>query len=97
MGDVVDMQEYLSKEQEKAVLKFVAALTKLDMVKILGCARTLGIKVALPAPEGTKATPENLGKYIRPIDEVVGEMIEAFVKLNREDKRNLLKMLAAAK
>lgn len=96
---VVNMGDYLTKEQHKSVLTFISLLAKLDIVKIIGCAKLLKVKVFEDQPgnvqEGVKPTAENI--VIRPTEDIMRNMLDAFMALNRDQKRGILRLIKAAK
>lgn len=72
-------------------LKFLEAFKKLGVIEQIGVARILNVKIVR---EG--AHPDDGLPLMRPIEEWLPQLFEAYEKLNRTQRRNLLKLMSKA-
>lgn len=72
-------------------LKFLEAFKKLGIIEQIGVARILNVKVMR---EG--ARPDDGLPPMRPAEEWLPELFEAYEKLSRIRRRNLLKLMSKA-
>lgn len=94
MNKIIDFKKKGEKlESADKGMEFVMRLTKLEPMEVYGVATLLKVKVSI-APEGEKPTIQNT--TLRTAEELFSDMIDAFVLLNREDKRHLLKLMKDA-
>lgn len=96
-SNVLDLGKILTEKDQRMVLNFISSLSKLNPIEILGCARSMGVRVSNDAPKGTKATPENMDKYLRGTEEILVDAIDAYLLMNRENKRKLLRLIQEAR
>lgn len=89
MEKIIDMNAYLSKQEQKSILDFITTLTKLSPIEMLGISTILKV----PIYAATDQKPKLEDAETRPIEEIIGDMIEAFHVLNREQKRNMLRLM----
>lgn len=70
---------------------FIIALSKLAPDQLVGTARVLGVNIM------TDEKDEKGNYQVRDGQEIVTDMINAYSALNRKQRRNLLKIVKAAK
>lgn len=98
--------------EEKATVKlmmdFVNKLLTLEPAEVCGVARILGVPLfkdgKLLAEEATAScsTPEEQQEYLknncmRDTEDIISDMIDAYCALNRQRRRNLMKILRKVK
>jgi len=70
---------------------FIIALSKLTPDQLVGTARVLGVNIM------TDEKDEKGNYQVRDGQEIVTDMINSYSALNRKQRRNLLKIVKAAK
>lgn len=66
---------------DKAALQFVNAIVKLNPIEFIGVSKILCVPMV------------NTEKEARQFDDILSDMIDNFIKLNRRNKRELLQIL----
>lgn len=86
---VLDMQEHLNRKEQKEALTFIKLLSELSQVELFGVAHILMIPVYNNVPQEDKIDHASA----RPLEEIVPEILDSFLNLERAQRRVLIKLL----
>ena len=89
---IICMNDYLTTRQQKDVLKFLKLLTKLEPLELIGVSKILGVEaidIELKA-EGERVVA-NVSPHIA--ENIISDSIDAFLKLDNAQRKNLFKIL----
>lgn len=89
---VIKLDDYLTSKQQKDVLKFITLLAKLEPLELIGVSQILGIEIVTidVKAEGDKVLANATANIA---ENIISESIDAFLQLNRQQRKNLFKLL----
>lgn len=89
---VIKLDDYLTSKQQKDVLKFITLLAKLEPLELIGVSQILGIEIITidVKAEGDKVLANATANIA---ENIISESIDAFLQLNRQQRKNLFKIL----
>lgn len=89
---VIKLDDYLTSKQQKDVLKFITLLAKLEPLELIGVSQILGIEIVTidVKAEGDKVLANATANIA---ENIISESIDAFLQLNRQQRKNLFKIL----
>lgn len=89
---VIKLDDYLTSKQQKDVLKFITLLAKLEPLELIGVSQILGVEIINidVKGEGNKVMAHSTANIA---ENIISESIDAFLQLNRQQRKNLFKIL----
>lgn len=89
---VIKLDDYLTSKQQKDVLKFITLLAKLEPLELIGVSQILGIEIVTidVKTEGDRVLASATANIA---ENIISESIDAFLQLNRQQRKNLFKIL----
>lgn len=91
MGKLIDIGIKEKEYNVKQGLEFLKALTQLDVIEVFGVARLLNVEIAAKPENEEIISHDNINT--RDAGDILSDIIDAFVKLERGPRKTLLKIV----
>ena len=86
----------MRKTVDRQVLKFLSHLRKLEVIEAIGIARLLKVDLLTRADDADPDTQARATIQEKEYDIILSEMMDAFIKLPREQRKMILNIMKEA-
>ena len=86
----------MRKTVDRQVLKFLSYLRRLEVIEAIGLARILKVDLLVVADDTDPNEQEKPSIQEKEYDIILSEMIDAFIKMKREQRKTILNIMKEA-
>lgn len=86
----------MRKTVDRQVLKFLSYLRRLEVIEAIGLARILKVDLLVVADDADPNEQEKPSIQEKEYDIILSEMIDAFIKMKREQRKTILNIMKEA-
>lgn len=86
----------MRKTVDKQVLKFLSYLRYLEVIEAIGIARILKVELLVRDDNADADSQEKATIQEKEYDIILSEMLDSFIKLSREERKMILKIMKEA-